>query len=161
VHAQVFQRNEFQCAYVGRREHDSRRASGFKRFLPSSYAQTPAIAAFETGEVEFGNRCAEIVAGGGTETKELLAHHRAHCVQALIARASAAITIAIKARERLLTAGFEFTAQNVSKISHALILLQQSRLCGTLPDFLEFFPETLKPALEKSFVPGSGRSIGQ
>jgi len=125
VRVQVFQRNEFQRADVRRHEHDSRRAPSVKRFLPSSNAQTPAIAAFETWEIELRNGRAEIVADRRTETKELLAHHRAHGVQAVIARAGAAVAIAIKARARLSTAGFQFTAQHVSEVSHALILLRQ------------------------------------
>jgi hypothetical protein len=142
VRAQFFQRNEFQRAYVRRRQHDSRRASSFKRFLPSSHTQTPSIAAFETREVEFGNGRAQIVADHRTETKELLAHHRAHGVQAVIPRARAAVAIAIKTRARLSTAGFESTAQDVSKISHAPILLRQSRFRRILTIFFKF---SLKP----------------
>jgi len=122
VRAQVFQRNEFERADMRRREYHARRASGFKRFLPSSHAQTPAIAAFETGKVEFWNWRAEIVAGRGAEMKELLGHHRAHGVQPVIARTGAAVAISIEAGARLATAAFEFAAKDIRGISHALIL---------------------------------------
>jgi hypothetical protein len=129
VRAQVFQRNEFKRAYMRRREYYGGCASGFKRFLPSSHAQTPAIAAFEAGKVELRNGCAEVVADCGTEAKELLGHHCAHGVQPVITGTSAAVAIAIEAGARRTTAAFEFAAQDVCKVSHALILHRQSRFC--------------------------------
>src|ERR1700730_44321 len=110
-----------------RREHHRRRASSFKRFLPSSHAQTPAITPLETGEVQLRNARAEIVPGRGTEAKELLGHHRAHGVQPVIAGTGTAVAVAIKTGSRLATAAFESTAEDVRGISHALILHRQSR----------------------------------
>ena len=109
-----------------RREYDVRRASGFGRFLPSSHAQAQAITAFETRKVELRNWRAEIVAGLGTEMKEFLGHHRAHGVQPVIARAGAAVAVAIEAGARLATAAFEFAAKDIRGISHALILYLDS-----------------------------------
>jgi hypothetical protein len=115
-----------------RPEDHAWRASSFRRFLPSSHAQTPAIAAFETGKVELRNGRAEIVAGCGTEAKKLLGHHRAHGVQPVVARTGAAVAIPIEAGARLATAAFEFAAEDIRGISHALILHRQSRFCRVL-----------------------------
>ena len=117
-------------------EYHARRASSFKRFLPSSHAQTPAIAAFDTGKVELRNGRAEIVAGRGTEAKELLGHHRAHSVQPVISRTGAAVAIAIEAGARLATAAFKFASEYICGISHALILHRQSRF-GRIRDLIE------------------------
>jgi hypothetical protein len=126
VRAQVFQRNEFESADMSRREYDVRRASSFKRFLPSSHAQAPAITAFETGKAELWNWRAEIVAGFGAELKEILGHHRAHGVQPVIARTGAAVAIAIEAGPRLATAAFELAAKDIRGVSHAPILYLDS-----------------------------------
>ena len=127
VRAQVFQRNEFERADMGRCEYQFRRASSFERFLPSSNAQTPAITDFETGKVGLRNGRAEIVTGRGTEAKELLAHHCTHSVQPVIARTGAAVAIAIEAGAWLATAAFEFVAEDICEVSHALILHRQTR----------------------------------
>jgi hypothetical protein len=126
VRPQVFQRNKFKSTDMRRREYDVRRASGFKRFPPSSHAQAPAITAFETRKVELRNWSAEVVAGLDTEMKEFLGHHRAHGVQPVIARAGAAVAVAIEAGARLATAAFKFAAKDIRGISHALILYLDS-----------------------------------
>jgi hypothetical protein len=76
----------------------------------------------ETRKVELRNGRAEIVTGQGTEAKELLGHHRTYGVQPVIARTGAAVAIAIEAGARLATAAFEFAAEDIRGISHALIL---------------------------------------
>ncbi len=122
VRAQVFEQNEFERADMRSREHHGRRASNFKRLLPSSNAQTPPITAFETWKVKLRNGRTEIVADLRTEAKKLLGHHCAHGVQPVIARTGAAVAIAIEAGARLATTAFEFAAEDVRGVSHALIL---------------------------------------
>ena len=124
MRAQVFEQNEFERADMGSREHYGRRASNFKRLLPSSNAQTPPITAFETWKVKLRNGRTEVVASPRTEAQEFLGHHCAHGVQPMIARAGAAVAIAIEAGARLATTAFEFAAEDVRGLSHALILDQ-------------------------------------
>jgi hypothetical protein len=91
-------------------EHYWRCTSSFERFLPSTHAQTPTITALETGKIGLRDRCAEIVAGCGTETKELAGHHRAYRVQPVIGGTGAAVAIPIEAGAWFETAAFEFAA---------------------------------------------------
>ena len=50
----------------------------------------------------------------------------------MVARTGAAVAIPIEAGARLATAAFEFAAEDIRGISHALILHRQSRFCRVL-----------------------------
>jgi hypothetical protein len=103
---------------MSRRQHDWRRASCLKGFLPPSNAQAPAITGFKTGKIELRNWRAEIVANRRTESKELLGHNCAYRVQPRVAGTGATIAIAIKSGAWPATTTFQFATENVRKISH-------------------------------------------
>src|SRR5437660_4843995 len=85
----------------------------FERGFPSSNADAPFVAGFESWKSPFRNWRDQIVAVEHGKIEKLARHFHANSVQANILGAGPAKTVAIKSGQRIATTTFEFGAKNV------------------------------------------------
>src|SRR5688572_15842576 len=96
-----------------RAEHDLRGRAGLVRLEPARCAQAPAVAGLEAFEAPLRAGRREVVPGLAAELEELLGHHRADRVAALVLRPRPATAVAVEARHRLERAGQQLAADDV------------------------------------------------
>ena len=99
---------------MGGFEDDIRSESGFEGFLPAGCAQAPLIARFESRKSVFRARRAQVVAGLFGEFEECFGHPHADDVDAVIAGARAAATVAIPPGARVERAGLQDGSEDVA-----------------------------------------------
>lgn len=105
--------DKFQGGAVSGFEADRAGDAGPQGFGPSRDADAPRIARFKTREIPFRSRRAQVVAGLTRKRQEFLRDMRADGVQADIAGAGAAITIAVKSGARRRAAQFQRLAKDI------------------------------------------------
>lgn len=105
--------NELKGRFMSGFQHDAWRTISLEGFLPASGTQAPLVARLETGKAEIRPRGGEIIAALFRELEEIRSHFRADDVDALIASAAAAATIAVPAGERIRRAGLEVAAEHI------------------------------------------------
>ena len=106
---------------------DSAGATALHGCFPARHADAPFVARFQTGKIIFGPRRDEIVAIKHRKIQEVAIDQNTNGMQPDIFRTGAAVAIAIEAGAWLATAAFEFVAQDICEVSHALILHRQTR----------------------------------
>ena len=98
-------------------EHDGWGNVGIGGFLPPGSAETPAIARRQPGKVEFGTRCAEVVAARLREREKVLGHHRANGVCPAVARPGVAVAVPVKSRHGIGGARLEGAPEDVLNVT--------------------------------------------
>lgn len=86
------------------------------RFFPARGAQTPLVSGFQTGKLELGARCDQVIAAIETVLKKLGRDGHADRVKAVIHRASVAAPVTEKACQWRVTAILQRAAENVFRV---------------------------------------------
>jgi hypothetical protein len=110
---QILPRHELKGGDVGAFQPHARSAAGIERLLPAGDAQAPAIAGLQAGKFVLRDGRGEVVALRAAEEQEFGGHFHADGVETDIARAGAAIAIAIKTGDRLEAAGTQAFTEDV------------------------------------------------
>jgi hypothetical protein len=100
VSLEVFQRYELESMNVGCFENDGRSFACFKGLNPTSHAEAPVVAWFQTWEIVLLNWGGKVIAALATELEELSRCNNTNGVKPLVIRTRAAESVAIKARHR-------------------------------------------------------------
>src|ERR1700677_1763745 len=110
---EVVEIDEFQRGDVGGGEDDGGRHAGVERVFPAADAEAPAVAGDEAGEIPLRDGGAEVVPLLAGELQELGSHADADGVQAGVAGAGLAETVAVETGHGGLAAALEFAAEDV------------------------------------------------
>jgi Cyclic phosphodiesterase-like protein len=120
VSFQFFQRNEFQRGGVCRFKIDRGGTVVIKCAFPSRHAHAPFVARFQPREAPFRTRRDQIVSVEHRKIEKFLRNFRADSMQPNVFRPGPTKAVAIKARDRIAAATFEFGSQDICR--HGAIL---------------------------------------
>jgi hypothetical protein len=110
---------------MGRFQINRRGATAIECGFPTRHTNAPAIARFQSGKTPFGHWRDEIVSIEDGEIEKFLGDLNADGVQSKVFWAGAAISVAIKAGERIPTTTAQFGAENIGR--HGDILSKERR----------------------------------
>ncbi len=96
-------------------EIDRRGATAIERGLPTSHADTPAVARLQTRKTPLRDRRDEIVSIENGEIEKFLGHFHANRVQPDVFRPGAAITVAVESRYRIAATAAQVGSQDVGR----------------------------------------------
>ena len=91
---------------------------GVEGLLPAFGAEAPVVTGLEALEAEFGTGRGKVVAGGLAELQEVLSHHSANSVHAMVVWPESAMTVAHESRQGIHAAGDQGGAEDVGLLAH-------------------------------------------
>lgn len=115
---QVLKVDELQSRYVRGVKIHLRSHARVQGLLPAGCAEAPLVTWHQSGKSELWHGGREVVARDCGKLKELLRCHDAHCVDAVVSRSRAAVTVSIETSHGFEATGLQWFAFYILRHVH-------------------------------------------